>query len=136
MKTSLRSRHSRQAFTLVEMTVVLLVVLALVKIGFVSSKKMTEWKMGRTASETLRSVYTAQRLFLADNPTTSVADINGGQIAPYLPNGVAVMPTVRSLSGNVLAIKVNVSPPFINAGAEVRYDPSGSFTDSLWDVGE
>jgi type II secretory pathway pseudopilin PulG len=136
MKVPLRSRCFRQAFTLVEMTIVILVLLALTRIGFVSSKKMSDWKAGRAASETLRSVYTAQRLFLADNPTTSVADITSGQIAPYMPNNAGAVPTVKSLSGTDLSIIVNQSPPIINAGSGTRYDPSGSFTDSLWDVGE
>jgi hypothetical protein len=118
------------------MTIVILVLLALTRIGFVSSKKMSDWKAGRAASETLRSVYTAQRLFLADNPTTAVTAITSGQIAPYMPNNAGAVPTVKSLSGTNLSIIVNQSPPIINAGSGTRYDPSGSFTDSLWDVGE
>jgi hypothetical protein len=118
------------------MTIVILVLLALTRIGFVSTKKMSDWKAGRAASETLRAVHTAQRLFLADNPTTSVASITSAMIAPYMPNNAGVVPTVRSLSGTSLSIIVNVTPPIINAGSGTRYDPSGSFTDSLWDVGE
>lgn len=118
------------------MTVVLLVILALVRIGFVSSKKMTEWKLGRGASETLRSVHTAQRLYLADNPIVNVSSLTSGMIVPYLPNNVSTMPTVQSLSGTNLSILVNVSPPVINAGGGVVYDPSGNSQDSLWDVGQ
>jgi type II secretory pathway pseudopilin PulG len=136
MKTPHRSRSQHRAFTLVEMTIVILVVLALTRVGFVSSKKMSDWKAGSSASQTLRAVHTAQRLYLADNPTASVAAITSAQIVPYLPNNVAVMPTVKSLSNTDLSIIVNVSPPIINAGSGTRYDPSGSFTDSLWDVGE
>jgi hypothetical protein len=120
----------------VEMTVVLLVILALIRIGFVSSKKMTEWKLGRAASETLRSVHTAQRLYLADNPIVNVTSLTGALIIPYLPNNVTVMPTVVSLSSTNLSILVNVSPPVINAGGGVVYDPSGNSQDSLWDVGQ
>lgn len=115
---------------------VILLLLALVSMGFVSSRKMNEWKAGRAASETLRSVYTAQRMYLADNPTTNVADLTAVLVAPYLPNNVTVMPTVESLTGAKLTILVNVSPPIINAGSGVSYDPSGSTKDSLWDVGE
>jgi hypothetical protein len=118
------------------MTVVLLVILALTRVGFVSSKKMTEWKLGRAASETLRSVHTAQRLYLADNPIVSVSSLTSGMIVPYLPNNVTTMPTVRALSGANLSILVNVSPPVINAGGGVVYDPSGNSKDSLWDVGQ
>jgi competence protein ComGC len=136
MKTPIRSRCLRQAFTLVEMTIVLLVILALTRIGFVSSKKMNEWKLGRAASETLRSVHTAQRLYLADNPIVNVTSLTSALIIPYLPNNVTVMPTVTSLSGANLSILVNISPPVINAGSGVVYDPSGNSQDSLWDVGK
>lgn len=127
---------SKPAFTLLEMTVVIMVLLALIRIGFVSTKKMTEWKLGRAASETLRSVYAAQRMYLADNPTTLVSSLTSALILPYMPNNVAVMPTVTSLSGTSLSIIVTVSPPIINSGNGVAYDPSGSTTDSLWDVGK
>ena len=45
------------------------------------------------------------------------------------------MPTVTSLSNTSLNIIVNVMPPVVNNGSGVAYDPSGSTTDSLWDVG-
>jgi prepilin-type N-terminal cleavage/methylation domain-containing protein len=128
--------NSKRAFTLLEMTIVIMVLLALVSVGLFSSRKMDEWKLGRTASETLRTVYSAQRMYLADNPTANVAALTSALIVPYLPNNAATMPTVKSLTGTNLSILVNVSPPVINAGSGVRYDPSGSYTDSLWDVGE
>lgn len=127
---------SKRAFTLLEMTIVILVLLLLVKVGLSSSNKLDQWKLGRAASETLRTVYSAQRMYLADNPTANVTSLTSALILPYLPNNAATMPTVKSLTGTTLSILVNVSPPFINAGSGVRYDPSGSFTDSLWDVGE
>lgn len=136
MKTPPAPRLSKSGFTLLEMSMVILLMLALVSMGFVSSRKMNEWKLGRIASETLRSVYTAQRMYLADRPTTNVANLTSALIIPYLPNNVTVMPTVESLTGAKLSILVNVSPPVINAGSGVSYDPSGSTKDSLWDVGE
>lgn len=136
MKNLQLSRPPKRAFTLLEMSIVIMVLLALVSIGFVSSRKMNEWKLGRTASETVRQVYTAQRLYLADNPTANVANLTSALILPYLPSRATVMPTVKSLTGTTLSIIVNQSPPIINAGSGTRYDPSGSFTDSLWDVGE
>ncbi len=111
MKTSFLPRQSKRAFTLLEMTIVLMVLLALLGMGFMSSKKMEEWKLGRAASETLRTVYTAQRLYLADNPTASVAALTSAQIVPYLPGSSVAMPTVKSLTGVTFSILVNVSPP-------------------------
>jgi hypothetical protein len=122
------------------MTVVILVLLTLMGVGLYSSTKMNEWKLGRNASETLRGVYSAQRMFLADNPAVAPAAITEALILPYMagnPSGtLTTLPTVKSLTGTALGILVNVSPPVINAGSGVAYDPSGSNRDSLWDVGE
>ena len=136
MRTTRPSASSRRAFTLLEMTVVIMVLMALLKIGLFTSSKLDQWKLGRTASEALRSVYTAQRMYLADNPTVSVSGITSTDLLPYMPNNAPAMPTVKSLTGATLAVIVNVSPPVINAGSGVTYDPSGSNQDSLWDVGE
>jgi len=136
MKTPCQPASHRKAFTLLEMTIVIMVLLALIKSGLYVSTKMDEWKLGRDAAETLRTVYSAQRMYLADNPTVSVTDITSTVIIPYLPNGATAMPTVKSMVNTQLGILVNVSPPVINAGSGVTYDPSGSNKDSLWDVGE
>lgn len=132
-----RSKSShRRAFTLLEMTVVILVLISLISTGVMVNKKMDEWKLGRDAGETLRAVFYAQRTFLADNPTRAVGAITATDIVPYLPNNATQLPTVQSLTGANLNIMVNVSPPVINSGSGVAYDPSGSNRDSLWDVGE
>ena len=136
MKTSRATRQSQPAFTLLEMTIVIMVLISLMSLGLFTNRKMDEWKLGRAASETLRSVYSAQRMYLADNPTVSVASLTPALVLPYLPNNVTVMPTVKSLTGANLGIIVTVSPPVINAGSGTAYDPSGSNNDSLWDVGE
>ncbi len=136
MKTTPRPTLSRSAFTLLEMTIVILVLLTLAGVGVFSSKQMNQWKHGRPAAETLRTVHTAQRMYLADNPTTLVANITAANLIPYLPNNATAMPTVKSLTGSTLSIIVNQSPPRINNGSGVVYDPSGSSTDSLWDVGQ
>lgn len=136
MKSARQLSSSHRAFTLLEMTIVILVLMTLIGVGMFSSRKIGEWKLGRQAGETLRTVYSAQRMFLADNPTKLVANITAANIIPYLPNNATTMPTVKSLTGGSLGILVNQSPPVINAGSGVVYDPSGSNTDSLWDVGE
>ena len=124
------------AFTLLEMTIVIMVLLALISTGLFVNNKMDEWKLGKQAGETLRTVYAAQRMYLADNPTAAVSSITNTKIIPYLPNQATTMPKVTSLVGTQLNILVNVSPPVINGGNGVTYDPSGSSNDSLWDVGE
>ena len=134
-----RPFHLRQrlrAFTLLEMTLVIMVLLGLIGIGMYSTTAIKTWRLGRQASESLRTVYTAQKLYLSDNPTASVTALTGALLIPYLPNKATAMPTVTSLTGTTLNIKVTVFPPVVDNGAGVAYDPSGSSTDSLWDVGE
>ncbi len=134
--------HTRPLFalrpgaTLVEMTVVLLLILTLLGIGSFATVKFSEWKLGREAGESLRSVHAAQRQFLADRPTTLVSSITASDLVPYLPNGMTAIPTVESLDGDQLSIIVNINPPVIDAGGGTVYDPSGSSSDSLWDIGQ
>ena len=136
MKKSRQLITRRRGVTLLEMTIVIMVLLALIGTGLFSYRKMDEWKLGRSASETLRQVYTAQRMFLADNPTRLVSSIVEADVLPYMRGNATALPTVTSLTGAQLGILVNVSPPVINAGSGVPYDPSGNNRDSLWDIGE
>ncbi len=130
------SNPTSRGLTLLEMSMVILVLLTLIQIGFFTSSKMHEWSKARQASETLREVYSAQRMFLADHPTTDVSAITDANLLPYLQGSPDALPTVESLDGTELNILVNVSPPIINAGSGVAYDPSGDNSDSLWDVGD
>jgi prepilin-type N-terminal cleavage/methylation domain-containing protein len=137
MKTNVPFRHTARGFTLLEVTTVIVILLIFMRLGLYSSTKIDQWKLGRNASETLRSVHSAQRMYLADYPTVNVTTLTNAMILPYLPPGnVATMPTVKSLTGANLSITVTVSPPIINNGAGVAYDPSGRTNDSLWDIGE
>jgi len=136
MKKTRQPNFASRAFTLLEMSVVLMVLLALISSGLFVSSKMDEWKLGRAAAESLRQVYTAQRMFLAENPTRLVSTLTSADVIPYLNSGAVALPTVKSLEKTQLGILVNVSPPVINAGSGVAYDPSGNNRDSLWDVGE
>jgi type II secretory pathway pseudopilin PulG len=136
MKTPRQPAFSIAAFTLLEMSVVIMVLLALMGTGLFVSQKMTDWKLGRAASETLRQVHSAQRMFLADNPTRLVSSIVANDVIPYLPGNATALPTVVPLTGANKTIMVNVSPPVINNGSNNVYDPSGNNKDSLWDVGE
>lgn len=126
----------KNGFTLLEMSLVIMILMALLGTGLFVSSKYSEWQLGRAASEDLRSVYAAQRMYFADHPTAVATNLTDALLIPYLANRAAAIPTVEDLDKNMRQIVVNVSPPFVDNGAGERYDPSGSFTDSLWDVGE
>lgn len=142
------TNRSKSAFTLLEMSIVIMVLLALITIGLNVSTKITDWKLARAASETLRLVYSAQRMFLSDNPTKDVSTITEKDLVHYLRNvpqassattfselqAQGLLETPKSLQGQTLSFLVNQSPPKF-AVAGIQYDPSGSTTDSLWDVG-
>ena len=136
MKSFPPFRPAPQAFTLVEMTVVIMVMMALITVGFSVSGASKKSMLAREASEALRTVYTAQRLYLSDNPLAPISSLTSDMLIPYLPDKAAAIPTVKSLTGATLAIKLNVFPPVVNNGSDAAYDPSGNSKDSLWDVGE
>lgn len=137
------SKHRVLGFTLLELTVVILVLLALASFGMISSSSFVQWRLGRGASEELRSVYSAQRMYLADNPIAPVATLTDAMLIPYLPNRSAVTPAtlvaafqpIKALTGANLGFNIRVSPPVLTQGG-APYDPSGGPRDSLWDVGE
>jgi prepilin-type N-terminal cleavage/methylation domain-containing protein len=116
-------------FTLVEMTVVIAVILVLVGIASLGIKPYYAYRDGRTAGEMLRSVKAAQLMYLADYPSTPVANLTQALLLPYMPNGN--WPILPSLNGAVPTIFCNQFPPVISVA-----DPSGSTTDGLWDVGK
>lgn len=133
-------RSTARGFTLIEMSIVIFVLLALLTSGFFVSNIVGQWKLARDASESLRDVYVAQRTYLADNPTIPVTSLTQSMLLPYLPNNPATFPTARTLTSATLFARVNVSPPYwttTSGGVSgIRYDPSQTTTDSLWDVGE
>ncbi len=126
---------SHRGVTLIEMTVVILVLLTLASVSFMYAKGTENWKKGKDASEKLRTVYAAQRSYLSDNPTVAVSTLTGNMLLPYMPTGETSIPTATAENGATLTIKLNASPPVVIDGSGGAYDPSGSSTDGLWDVG-
>lgn len=124
-----------KGMTLIELSLVIGILLALLSIGMYSSSEITKWRKGREAAESLRAVYAAQRTYMADHPTAAIASLTEAELIPYLPGGATTMPTAVSLKNETLVLNVAVSPPYFTTGG-VPYDPSGSNSDSLWDVGE
>ena len=128
------SRWGRSGMTVIELTLTLSLMLSLSAVIIFSVHGIGDWKLARIAGEDVRSVYLAQKSYLADHPTANISDLTAADLVPYLPGGRSAIPTVESLEGDTLSIDFNSIPPVIVAGAEI-YDPSPKPTDSLWDAG-
>ncbi len=122
------------AMTVIELSLTLSLMLIFATITIFSVSGIKNWKLGRIAGEELRAVYLAQKSYLADHPVEKIANLTSGDLIPYLTGGRTQIPFVESLEGEMLAITYTVIPPVINSAGGI-YDPSGSTSDSLWDVG-
>ena len=131
MRLSLQSR-STSGVTLIELSVTIAVILILAGIVAIGVKPYYAYRDGRTAGEMLRAVKATQLMYLSDNPSTPIANLTQAKLLPYMPNGA--WPTLPSVNGQVPTIDCTQFPPvaFLNG----PYDPSGSPTDGLWDVGQ
>jgi type II secretory pathway pseudopilin PulG len=132
MKFALKSR-STSGTTLVELSVTIGVILLLASIVSIGIGPYKAYQDGRAAGEMLSSVKAAQLMFLADNPSTPVTSLTPALLTPYMPNGT--WPTLPSVNGQTPTINCAVFPPAAALGG-ATYDPSGSTTDGLWDVGK
>lgn len=131
----IQHKKSCRGLSLVEITLVIGLMLALASIITYSVSAMTNWQKGRDASEKLKSVYIAQKSYLADHPSKSYASFTSEELIPYLPNRPGAMPTAESLEKQNLVLNFTVMPPEYTLGGST-YDPSDSTSDALWDVGK
>ncbi|MEM9283780.1 MAG: type II secretion system protein [Verrucomicrobiota bacterium] len=134
MKIHPKPTSRERGLSLVEITLVIALMLTLAGIVTYSVSSMTDWREGRSASEKLKSVYIAQRSYLADHPTESTNDLTVSKIIPYLPGSPGSMPVQKSLNDDVLSIDVSTVPPVFEL-SDSTYDPSDENDDGLWDVG-
>ena len=134
--TDARKPRVEAGTTLLELTVVIMVILAMIGATMFVTGGISEWRKGKLGAEALREVYAAQRSFLADNPRRAVSSLTPAELIQYLPGRSGVMPTPEAVDGSLLVVNVTVSPPVLNAVDGTAYDPSGTTRDSLWDVGE
>jgi type II secretory pathway pseudopilin PulG len=132
MKYSLKSRSER-GVTLVELSITIGVIIILASIVSLSVKPFIAYRDGRAAGEALRAVKAAQLMYLADNPATPVNTLTQAMLLSYMPNGA--WPTLPKVGSRQPAINCAVFPPVATLGG-ATYDPSGSSTDGLWDVGQ
>ncbi|MCF6312731.1 MAG: type II secretion system GspH family protein [Verrucomicrobiales bacterium] len=134
IKSKATLHKKEMGLTLIEITLVISILLAMSYGVFSSLRGMEKWKIGKKAGEDLRLVYIAQKSYLADHPTTPVTDLTEAMLIPYLKNVAnteTAIPPVDNypVSGSPLSITVNVMPPVASS------DPSGKTDDGLWDVG-
>lgn len=125
----------RRGLTLIEMTVVIVILITLVGLSVFAVNGYREYQLASEASQKLRMVYNAQRTYLSEHPTEQVSTLTNAKVIPYFSDKTTVMPTAEGLDGNQYNIKVSESPPYLIDGDGARYDPSGSFEDGMWDVG-
>jgi hypothetical protein len=128
------SHRLEKGLSLIEMSLVIALILGLTSIVTYSVSGTLDWKTGRDATEKLRAVYVAQKSFLADRPSKSIATFTSAELIPYLPGNPGVLPTASAVGGEALVVNFTTMPPFFSLGGQ-RYDPSGSQTDGIWDVG-
>ena len=132
-----RASRSKSGFSLVEMAVVIAVILLLAGAASLAVKPYLAYRDGRAAGEMLRAVKAAQLMYLSDNPSTPVANLTPALLLAYMPNGT--WPTLPlGQNGQLLTINCAQFPPVavLKSDGKTTYDPSGSNTDGLWDVGQ
>ncbi len=125
----------KRGVTLIEMTVVIVMLMVLIGMSMFAVNGYKEWELASEATQKLRMVYNAQRTYLAEHPTESVASLTDTKIIPYLTDDLAALPTAEALDGTEISIKVDVTPPVYVSPDGSNYDPSGKTDDGLWDVG-
>src|SRR5271166_4122419 len=128
-----QASHLKSGFTLVEMTVVIAVIVVLIGAASLGIQPYYAFRDGRAAGEALRSVKAAQLMYLSDNPSTPITSLTSALLTQYMPQGT--WPTLPLVNGVAPTINCTVFPP-VAVLSGTTYDPSGSTTDGLWDVGK
>lgn len=131
MNKCMNKKNSRcRALTIIEMTLVLAVMLSMSAVVYYSLGGIDKWKKGKSAAESLRVVYMAQKIYLADNPTANISDLTEADLVPYMANGATSIAPVEDYPSSTQTIDWTVMPP------TVGIDHSGALDDGLWDVGK
>jgi Tfp pilus assembly protein PilE len=133
-KNAVRRHRSIVGFTLVELSVTVATILALIGIASIAFAPYLTYRNGQAAGETLRSVKAAQLLFLADNPSRAVSSLQQSDLLPYMPN-TTTWPDLPMVNGQKPSINCAVFPPVAVLNGST-YDPSPKTNDGLWDVGQ
>lgn len=135
MKALPQRATAARGFSLIEISLVIALLLALSTFAGLTITSVRNWQRGKDAALSLQAVYSAQRGYLADHPTANIALVSTTQLQAYLPEGWSAMPVFTGLENEVLTLDHTVMPPKIYANGAI-YDPSGKADDGLWDTGK
>ena len=135
--------YNSKGVTLVELTLVIAVMITLISTVTLGVSAYRDWQHGLEGGEAIKAVYQAQRLYLADNPTTDPTDLVFTHIDPYFPNrlnavdsgtaGIVRLPDVIDPDGAKGNFTVNFALP--TPIMHSHTDKTGD-NDGLWDVGK
>jgi type II secretory pathway pseudopilin PulG len=128
-----QSGNTDSGTTLVELSVVIATLILLTGIVSLGVGAYSAYRDGQNAGEILRSVKAAQMTYLADNPSASVSSLTPALLQPYMPN--ATWPTLPTVGSQQPSINCAVFPPVAVLNGQT-YNPSGSQTNGLWNVGQ
>jgi len=135
MKHRRPCRNTSAGFSLLEVSLVIALLLALSTFAGITVTSVRNWQRGKDAALSLQAVLAAQRSYLADHPTANIAMVSSAQLQVYLPEGWSTMPVFTGLNDETLTLDHTVMPPRIFADGVV-YDPSKRPDDGLWDTGK
>jgi prepilin-type N-terminal cleavage/methylation domain-containing protein len=131
MKSPCISR-AQAGFTMVELSIVIGALLLLIGLASAAAPPFIAYIQGEQAGQSLRAVKAAQLMYLADNPATPVSSLTQAMLSPYMPNGA--WPTLPTVNGQTPTINYTVFPPVAALNGST-YNPTGSTTNGLWNVG-
>ena len=135
------NKYNKKGFTLIELTVVIVLILSIASISTFTVQSYVTWKEGIEAGAKLKEIHIAQKLYLADFPLetpSELADpVNKQKFLNYLDSFNKHLPIINAKKkdgGSELEINILVIPPTLLLNNQ-EYDPTGK-KDNLWDAGQ
>lgn len=135
MKVPPPATAAARGFSLVEISLVIALLLALSTFAGLTVTSVRNWQRGKDAALSLQAVFAAQRAYLADHPTANIALVSSTQLQAYMPEGWSNLPSFTGLADEAITLDHTAMPPRLYANGAV-YDPSGKPDDGLWDTGK
>ncbi|MBK1790113.1 hypothetical protein [Persicirhabdus sediminis] len=110
---NIQTRSTKSGTTLIEMTIVIMVILIIMGVATMSMNQYRDWATKQEAIEDLRSVHMSQKAYLADNPTKGPSTLTEALITPYMPNQ-ASFPTFKDKDDKPLEVTITTVPPTLS----------------------